>query len=546
MKKNFLQVLRSILVIVVMFFGLSACSGGNDEPKKHTITFYVNGGIYDTIDTAGNETLTLPSTPTNETYVFGGWYFDENVWTQELTSTTYASKPLEMDVSVYAKWNVKTVTVSYVTNGGSELAPTTVNLGDFVPWPVTDAPSNDVVFAGWHLKEDLSDEPLTFPYYPQENVTLYADWAETNITIDGFTLAYQFSDTGTSASGYVIQSYTRPENTVGLHFPEEYKNIPLVEIPSDFAMFFLESSVCESITSLIIPDGVERIGRNAFQGFTNLTSLRIGKNVKYIGGGAFQSSYNLADITFGGSLELVGINALSNTAWYSAQADGAIYVDKALVAYKGTVPASVTVREGTVGISDYAFHNQRNLTEIHLPDTVEAIGDYAFYKTGITQIDLPDNLGMLGNYAFAESKLESIVFPEGFAYDEHHTGWKYGLFRLGGNIFNSCTNLTTVQLSEIYEITNGMFEYCTSLTTLTLPASAKNIMDAFTDSGLQQLTILSEEPVQLNANKLPETVTAIYVPAGVKEKMEKLAEEDENYAYYWPEEKLALIIELNA
>lgn len=45
--------------------------------------------------------------------------------------------------------------------------------------------------------------------------------------------------------------------------------------------------------------------------------------------------------------------------------------------------------------------------------------------------------------------------------------------------------------------------------------------------------------------KLPETVTAIYVPAGVKEKMEKLAEEDENYAYYWPEEKLALIIELN-
>ena len=67
MKKNVLQVLRSILVIVVMFFGLSACSGGNDEPKKHTITFYVNGGIYDTIDTAGNETLTLPSTPTNET-----------------------------------------------------------------------------------------------------------------------------------------------------------------------------------------------------------------------------------------------------------------------------------------------------------------------------------------------------------------------------------------------------------------------------------------------------------------------------------------------
>lgn len=39
---------------------------------------------------------------------------------------------------------------------------------------------------------------------------------------------------------------------------------------------------------------------------------------------------------------------------------------------------------------------------------------------------------------------------------------------------------------------------------------------------------------------MPETVTAIYVPAGVKEKMEKLAEEDENYAYYWPEEKLAL------
>lgn len=542
MKKNFWQAFCAVIMSAAMILGLTACGGGTE---KHTITFYVNGNVYDTIDTAGNETLTLPENPTNGTYVFGGWYFDENVWAQEFTSSAYANKPLESDVSVYAKWNAKTVTVTYVTNGGSELAPTVVNEGDFVPWPVTDAPDDDVVFAGWHLKADLSDEPLTFPYYPQENVTLYADWAETNITIDGFTLAYQFSDTGTSASGYVIETYDRPENAVGLQFPEGYKNIPLVEIPRDFASLFLDNTVCESVTSLTIPDGVERIGSNAFQGFNNLQSLRIGKNVKYIGSYAFNTSYNLANITFGGSIEYMGINALSNTAWYEAQADGAVYVDKTLVAYKGSVPSSVTVREGTVGISDYAFNNERNLTQIYLPDSVEVIGDYAFYKTGITHIELPDNLGSIGNYAFAESKLESVVFPEGFAFDKHHTGWKYGLFRLGGNIFYSCTKLKTVELSAICEIPNGMFEYCTSLTSLTLPASVQNIMDAFAESGLEQLTILSEEPVQLNANKLPGSVTVIYVPAGVKEKMETLAEQDENFAVYWPREKLDLVQELS-
>lgn len=84
------------------------------------------------------------------------------------------------------------------------------------------------------------------------------------------------------------------------------------------------------------------------------------------------------------------------------------------------------------------------------------------------------------------------------------------------------------------------------ITHIELPDNLGSIVNyAFAESGLEQLAILSEEPVQLNANKLPGSVTVIYVPAGVKEKMETLAEQDENFAVYWPREKLDLVQELS-
>ncbi len=536
----------SLMMTIFMIFGLSSCSKKEDNVnKKYTITFYVDESEYATIKTAGNETLQLPQEPTDETMNFAGWFFDKDEWINQLTADTYKNTALTKDVDVYAKWAIKTITITYVTNGGSEIPPQTINLGDVMPLPVTNAPSSNLIFAGWHLEEDCSDEPLTFPYYPTEDMTLYADWAETYIEIDGFSLDYYFSETGHQASGYVIASYHRPENAVGLEFPEGYKGIPLVEIPSSFASEFLDQTARDSITSIVIPDGVERIGSNAFSALNNLTSIKLGRGLKSIRSSAL-SCYKLSDISFGGSLEYVDSNALTNNPWYNAQPDGVVYADNVLIGYKGIAPSTVEVREGTVSIGSGAFYNQRNLTDITLPDSIIAIGRDAFTKTGIKEIKLSKNLEMIGADAFRESKLEKVVFPESFTFDIHTTGWKYGFSKLGGSVFYGCENLTSVTLSNLYEISYEMFRGCTSLTNITLPEGIKiSNSFSFADTGLIEITILSKTPVYFPPDVFPETLEKIYVPAGMKALIEQEIANDSSLEWYWSEERMALLVEMD-
>ena len=513
-------------------------------PPLYDVTFYVNGAVYKTLRTSGNEVLTFPDDPAAQgDLAFDGWYLDENVWKEPFTETSLQNQALTGNLAVYAKWSKRQVTVTYVTNGGTQVPATTVTAGEPVPYPVTD--KKNFVFAGWYDNPELTGEPVYYPYYPTKNVTLYADWAETTVTVDGFTLAYQFSETGTSASGYVIRSYSRPENAVGLTFPEGYKNIPLVEISNSFAND-LDETAKASVTSLVIPDGVERIGNNALQSLPNLTTLRLGKGLKYIAAGAFRYCTKLENITFCGALEYVGRLAFDESCpWYASQPDGAIYTDNVLYDYKGTAPESYAVREGTVSIGEYAFLQQKTLRSVTLPDSVVSIGNYAFSQSGLTQIDLPADLAMLDSYVFFScSNLTSVTFPEGFAFDADHMGWKFGMFRFGDGIFRYCSNLTSVTLSDVCEIPGSTFAGCTSLTSITLPASVKNVsLSAFEESGLTEITILSDTPIQMDTRQLPDTLTKIYVPQGMKSVIEQQIAADENFAVYW-KDSIDLVTEL--
>ena len=120
-------------------------------------------------------------------------------------------------------------------------------------------------------------------------------------------------------------------------------------------------------------------------------------------------------------------------------------------------------------------------------------------------------------------------------------------FAVCGNLFDGCTALSEVVLSDICEISYRMFRGCTALKEIVLPASVKNVSGyAFEGSGLESLTLLCEEPVYITTAELPDTVKTIYVPEGVKAAIEENAAKDENFAYYWPAEKIALVKELDA
>ena len=100
MKKS-LCFLLIILLIVFFTFGLTACGKDVD----FTVKFIVDGEVYSTISTAGNETITMPDNPVKEGHIFDGWYWDENIWQMPFTANSLLDAPLSSDMSIYAKWN---------------------------------------------------------------------------------------------------------------------------------------------------------------------------------------------------------------------------------------------------------------------------------------------------------------------------------------------------------------------------------------------------------------------------------------------------------
>ena len=68
------------------------------------VNFVVDGEIYATVDTNGNEVIKMPENPTKEGYNFDGWYWDKDEWEKPFTANSLLDAPLSSDMSVYAKF----------------------------------------------------------------------------------------------------------------------------------------------------------------------------------------------------------------------------------------------------------------------------------------------------------------------------------------------------------------------------------------------------------------------------------------------------------
>ncbi|MBQ7419410.1 MAG: leucine-rich repeat protein [Prevotella sp.] len=146
----------------------------------------------------------------------------------------------------------------------------------------------------------------------------------------------------------------------------------------------------ESLTSIELPESLEKIGDRAFYNCTKLRRITIPKNVTYIGGEAFEYS----------ALVRVYYNAIDvenvNNGWSSSP-----------------FPESITrviIGEGVKSIPANLFNGCKNIARVEMPSTVERIGDYAFANcTSLVSIDLPATLSYLGKYSLACGSLTSVM-----------------------------------------------------------------------------------------------------------------------------------------
>jgi len=126
--------------------------------NQYTITFDTNGGseIAPITQDYGTE-ITTPDNPTRKGYTFKGW-------DKEIPETMAAE-----NMTVKAQWEINQYTITFDTNGGSEIAPITQDYGTEITAP--DNPTRKgYTFRGWD-----KEIPETMP---AENITITARWRD--------------------------------------------------------------------------------------------------------------------------------------------------------------------------------------------------------------------------------------------------------------------------------------------------------------------------------------------------------------------------------
>ena len=129
------------------------------EINQYTITFDTNGGseIAPITQDYGTE-ITAPANPTRKGYTFKGW-------DKEIPKTMPAE-----NITVKAQWEINQYTITFDTNGGSEIAPITQDYGTEITAPANPT-RKGYTFKGWD-----KEIPETMP---AENITITARWKDT-------------------------------------------------------------------------------------------------------------------------------------------------------------------------------------------------------------------------------------------------------------------------------------------------------------------------------------------------------------------------------
>ena len=171
MKKS----IRSLLAIAVALACLLSVTPLSAFAAGGTVTYYLSNEdttAYDTQTYNEGEKIVPPTDPSKEGYVFKGWTIGQD-------GDQLAALPETMgteNITAYATWELKQVTVKYVSDG-VEVSSTTAPYGSSMNATIPANPSKEgYSFDGWFDAEGINVHSYTT--VPAEDITFTAKWIE--------------------------------------------------------------------------------------------------------------------------------------------------------------------------------------------------------------------------------------------------------------------------------------------------------------------------------------------------------------------------------
>lgn len=260
------------------------------------------------------------------------------------------------------------------------------------------------------------------------------------------------------------------------------------------------------LTEVVIEDGVTEIGKDVFQGCVGLTKVTIPDSVKKIGTWSFYLCGGLKNVDIPANMEIgdssfrqsgleqvtVSGGSVGNYAFHRIDNLKKISINCETIgeeAFSGCdYLTDITLGENVKTLGDKAFYTCDALERVEIPSTVTDIGEKTFYscpalkeaiiragtvKAGtfyncraLTTLIISDNATLDASFTvgntYAKETLETVKIERG---------------EIGISAFNSCPNLTTVELGTgVTSVGDNAFSKCTALKSI-------NIGDGVTSIG---------------------------------------------------------------